>query len=503
MRSLVALGLGALAIMCVVTLMSEDPTEDTVLVSAWAKKAAAKTTKKVYKPEMKGEGKLRKRISDAIKVAAKSLRMAKTPSQKKAAKIAVKKALADAGVADSDNAGTIAWANRNLDSAKKWAVNALKNDAKALGKVEAWTAGDRTLGLDARRKCERAVQAMIAVAGATKNKEMVARDAKHRTAKKLASYDAPIRNARKAAEYAQKSVGHARAALAATLGDKARIMARHALIRAEGALNDANTILQAEVKRKNVVTSDRLQSDGARLVGENELHFQARKTYHKANRILKLVQGALNRARKNHYAHKEAVLKQQQKTTMEKAAKLAHTERKAKTEARMKKLGIKTKQEYAAHLAQQALKFGELARDDAKKAAKAGKIAAKQALESAHVKEDLGVKNVTSTATVTEALERENIAADLAAKAAKMEDAIVTGGKIPKIVQELLMDDSGTNMKPSVLKAARVASMEAHTDVDMDDDFHTFVNHRDAWKAHYDKMYKDQVAGKALDDLFD
>merc|ERR1712054_327254 len=213
---------------------------------------------------------------------------------------------------------------------------------KALGKVEAWTAGDRKLGLDARRKCERAVQAMIAVAGATKNKEMVARDAKHRTAKKLASYDAPIRNARKAAEYAQKSVEHARAALAATLGDKARIQARHALIRAEDALNDANNILAIEVKRKNVVTSDRLQSDGARLVGENELHFQARKTYHKANRILKLVQGALNRARKNHYAHKEAVLKQQQKTTMEKAAKLAHKERSAKYEARRKKLGIKS-----------------------------------------------------------------------------------------------------------------------------------------------------------------
>merc|ERR1711908_2019 len=231
-------------------------------------------------------------------------------------------------------------------------------------------------------------------------------------------------------------------------------MARHALIRAEGALNDANTILQAEVKRKNVVTSDRLQSDGARLVGENELHFQARKTYHKANRILKLVQGALNRARKNHYAHKEAVLKQQQKTTMEKAAKLAHTERKAKTEARMKKLGIKTEQEYAAHLAQQALKFGELARDDAKKAAKAGKIAAKQALESAHVKEDLGVKNVTSTATVTEALERENIAADLAAKAAKMEDAIVTGGAIPTAVQQFLEADNG-KLKSNVLSAAR------------------------------------------------
>merc|ERR1711918_193099 len=176
----------------------------------------------------------------------------------------------------------------------------------------------------------------------------------------------------------------------------------------------------------------------------------------------------------------EAVLKQRQKTTMEKAAKLAHTERKAKTEARMKKLGIKTKQEYAAHLAQQALKFGELARDDAKKAAKAGKIAAKQALESAHVKQDLGVKNATSTATVTEALERENIAADLAAKAAKMEDAIVTGGHIPKVVQEILMDDAGKKMRPTVLKAARAASVEANTEIDLDDDFHMFVNHRAA-----------------------
>merc|ERR1711988_1794189 len=182
MRSLVALGLGIVAIMCVVTLINEDPAAETesVLASAQAPPPPGKKTKPVkaatYKPEMKGEGKLRKRISDAIKVAAKSLRMAKTPSQKKAAKIAVKKALADAGVADADNAGTIAWANRNLDSAKKWAVNALKNDAKALGKVEAWTAGDRKLGLDARRKCERAVQSMIAVAGATKNKEMVARE---------------------------------------------------------------------------------------------------------------------------------------------------------------------------------------------------------------------------------------------------------------------------------------------------------------------------------------
>ena len=32
----------------------------------------------------------------------------------------VKAALADAGIADADNAGTIAWANHNLDVAKEW-----------------------------------------------------------------------------------------------------------------------------------------------------------------------------------------------------------------------------------------------------------------------------------------------------------------------------------------------------------------------------------------------
>merc|ERR1712146_560953 len=91
------------------------------------------------------------------------------------------------------------------------------------------------------------------------------------------------------------------------------------------------------------------------------------------------------------------------------------------------------KEEYAALLAKQALKYGELARDDARKAAKAGKLAAAKAPESANVKAELGGAKgkKTSTKTVTEALQRENIAADLAAKAAKMEDAIVTGGHSP------------------------------------------------------------------------
>merc|ERR1711977_468372 len=233
-------------------------------------------------------------------------------NQKMAAKAAVKAALADAGVADADNAGTIAWAN-----------HALKRDAKSLGKVAAWTVGDRKSGVLMRRKCERAIQSMIAVASATKNKEMVAREDKLRAEGKLKSYDGPIKKARKASMYAGKMVENARAALAATLGTKARIAAKHALLRAQNAMHDANTILRMEMSRKNVITGNRLQSDGARLVGENELHYRCRKTFHRANRVLKLVNAALNHARKNHYAHKEAVMKQTQKITMEKAARLA------------------------------------------------------------------------------------------------------------------------------------------------------------------------------------
>merc|ERR1712093_921496 len=194
-----------------------------------------------------------------------------------AAKAAVKAALADAGVADADNAGTIAWANRNLDAAKKWSDHALKRDTKSLGKVAAWKVGDRKQGILMRRKCERAVQSMIAVASATKNKEMVAKEDKLRAAGKL--------------------VENARAALAATLGTKARIAAKHALLRAQNAMHDANTILRMEMGKKSVTTSNRLQSDGARLVGENELHYRCHKTFHRANRVLKLVNAALNHAR--------------------------------------------------------------------------------------------------------------------------------------------------------------------------------------------------------------
>merc|ERR1719163_1463479 len=383
-----------------------------------AKKAHKAGKKKAHK-YVKGENTLRSRIHKALKVAQKSLRHAHGKKQKMAAKAAVKAALADAGVADADNAGTIAWANRNLDAAKKWSDHALKRDAKSLGKVAAWKVGDRKQGILMRRKCERAVQSMIAVASATKNKEMVAKEDKLRAAGKLKSYDGPIK--------------------------KARIAAKHALLRAQNAMHDANTILRMEMGKKSVITSNRLQSDGARLVGENELHYRCRKTFHRANRVLKLVNAALNHARKNHYAHKEAVMKQTQKITMEKAAKLAHKERRMKSEARRKALGIKTKQEYAAYLAKQALKYGELARDDARKAAKAGKLAAAKALESANVKAELGGAKgkKTSTKTVTEALQRENIAADLAAKAAKMEDAIVTGGHIPHEVEQLVMDGHG------------------------------------------------------------
>lgn len=446
---------------------------------------------------VKGEDTLRHRIHKALKVASSSLEKAHGSAEKAAAKEAVKEALADAGVADADNAGTIAWADRNLNVASKWADEALKKDADSLGKVAAWTEGDRDLGKKMRRKCERATQAMIAVASATKNKEMVARESKLRREGKMKSYDSAIKLAQEAAVYAGKSVDKARAALAATLGTKSRIAAKHALVRAQDALNDANTILKLELTKKNVVTGNRLQSDGEKLVGENELHFRARKTFHKANRVMKLVEAALGDARKNHYAHKEAVMKRTQKVTAEKASKLQDKERSAKSEAKRKALGIKTKQEYAAYLAKEALKYGEVARDDAKKAADAGKLAAEKAKESAHVKSKLGV-NATSTATVTEALQRENIAADLAAKAAQMEDAIVTGGEVPQVVMDLIADKTG-QVKENVLSAARASAAETQTSFETDEDFHEFVTHRKRWLSHYKAQYDENMKGLGQD----
>jgi len=503
--------LGALALCAVLVAVHQESASEAALEQiAIAEKVpeteadfVQKDAEKVEAP-IKHEDSLRHRIHQGMKIAAKALEDAHTKEEKKQAKIAVKQALADAGVADADNAGTVAWANRNLKVAKTWAVERLKKDAQALSKVEAWTEGDRTKGKKMRKKCERAVQAMIAVAAATKNAEMVAREAKLRAEGKMKSYDAAIKNARQASIYAGKSVEKARAALAATLGTKSRIAAKHALLRAQDAVKDANQILKLEVGKKNAVTSNRLQSDGEKLVGENEIHYRARKTFHRANRVLKLVESALAHARANHYDHKEKVMKRSQKVTMEKAGKLADKERSAKSEAKRKALGIKTKQEYAAYLAKEALKYGELARDDAKKAAKAGKLAAEKAEESAHVKAKLGVANVTDTATVTEALQRENIAADLAAKAAKMEDAIVTGGKVPQVVMDLIADGNG-KVRSTVFDEARASAVESHTSLENDEDFHEFVTHRKKWMDHYNKEFNNNVAelqgGKVSEDV--
>lgn len=98
----------------------------------------------------------------------------------------------------------------------------------------------------------------------------------------------------------------------------------------------------------------------------------------------------------------------------------------------------------------------------------------------------------TSTKTVTEALQRENIAADLASKAAKMEDAIVTGGHIPHEVEQLVMDGHG-KVKATALSAARTAAVEANVDLATSEDFNNFVNHKKAWKKHYKKIFNKKM----------
>merc|ERR1711970_1333553 len=145
------------------------------------------------------------------------------------------------------------------------------------------------------------------------------------------------------------------------MSTRTRIQAKHALDDAKGALHDANDILQSEVGRRSAILANRLHSDGSRLVGESELHYRARKTFHRGQRTLKLVNSALMMARKNHYAHKKALMKREQKAVAEKAAKLAFKEKSKKSEQRRKQRGIKTKEEYAATLAGEALKDGEKA----------------------------------------------------------------------------------------------------------------------------------------------
>merc|ERR1711935_392285 len=96
-------------------------TEETASLATGSGKS---TEAEKFEAPVKDEQSMRSKIHKAIQVAASSLKGAKTDEEKAAAKTAVKEALADAGVADADNAGTVAWADRNLKVAKAWAEKA-------------------------------------------------------------------------------------------------------------------------------------------------------------------------------------------------------------------------------------------------------------------------------------------------------------------------------------------------------------------------------------------
>merc|ERR1719482_641234 len=327
---------------------------------------------------------------------------------------------------------------------------------------------------------------------------MVSREAKRRHLGKLKSFNAPIKAARRSSHDAEKAVQNARAAMAATLGTKSRIAAHHALARAEDAVHDANSILKMEVKKRDDIETNRLRSDGAKLVGENELHYEARKTFHRANRVLAKVSKALAHARKNHYAHKEALMKKKQKAAVAKAKRLAHKEAHAKREERRKALGIKTQEEYAAHLASAALKAGEAARRAAVKAAKAGKVAAMKAMESAEVKAELyseahGGKK--TPAEVALAVQNEAHTAYLAARAVQMMHSVVTGGGVPKAVQVLVETHKPGAHVPSPEEltagthAEKVAQSLAEPMLPSNRMVSHWLSERNHWKNHYKNYY--------------
>jgi len=426
------------------------------------------------------------KIAAALKMAQHALAEAKTPEQEKVARAAAESALARAGVQDAKSAGTIAWANHRMDLAKKWATHLLQHQVNALDEVSAWSEGDRKQGVSIRKSTEGAIEAMIAVAQATKNAQMVAQERTDRDQSKLDAMAVPMRRTQEAAAAAEKSVQHAKGALAASMSTGTRIRAKHALDDARGALHDANTILHNEVARRDAVLANRLHSDGARLVGESELHYRARKTFHRGQRVLKVVDAALALARKNHYARKKAMLKREQQAVAEKATKLKAKEKSKKSEQRRKQRGIKTEEEYAAKLADEALEDGKAAGKYMGKAAQAGRIAASKLLEAAEVKASLYREQHAgppSRGAINANVRMEAGAAVLASKASQMEDSAVLSRKNGD-GQPLLLEKV---WQPA---DAREERANAHQLIPSDRDIAHWRSERHMWKKYYKKLYQ-------------
>merc|ERR1712196_630269 len=116
--SVIAGVLGALALCAVFVAVHQDTAVDSVREETGSVPESKfieetlgmdKAKGKKFATPVKHEASLRKRIHTAIKVASKSLEKAHGKKEKAAAKAAVKAALADAGVADADNAATSLW----------------------------------------------------------------------------------------------------------------------------------------------------------------------------------------------------------------------------------------------------------------------------------------------------------------------------------------------------------------------------------------------------------
>jgi len=93
------------------------------------------------------------------------------------------------------------------------------------------------------------------------------------------------------------------------------------------------------------------------------------------------------------------------------------------------------------------------------------------------------------------ALKRETYAAKLADKAAQMESAIVTGGKMPKEVEELI---EGPKSQHSAIVAAHAAATEADVETPEEgqqEEFHKYVKsnmHKEEFDKYMDHDMDDE-----------
>jgi len=189
------------------------------------------------------------------------------------------------------------------------------------------------------------------------------------------------------------------------------------------------------------------------------------------------------------------VLKTEQEKVAEKAAKVAAREQHQKSEERRRVRGIKTEEEYALRLADEALAAGKDAQHLMQQASEAGSVAAQKLMEAAEVKaamyreQERGLSGEAAAARVA----REATAALLASRAVQQMNAAVSGrpvhSKLPELVAGSAPRFEESLSHSVVQEEAAEAEKHAAGLVPTDRDIEHWASESEMWRQYYKKLY--------------